>query len=55
MEAEIESLNLNVHLGQGEDPTGQWAGEASALAMGIGLERTARNMPPLVPSEVSSA
>ena len=55
MEAEIESLNLDFYPGQGEDPTGQWAAEPSALVMGIGLERTARNMPPLVPSEVSSA
>ena len=39
MEAEIESLNLDFYPGQGEDPTGQWAGETSALVMGIGLEQ----------------
>ena len=39
LEAEIESLNLGIYPGQGEDPTGQWAAEASALVMGIGLEQ----------------
>ena len=38
-QAEIESLNLGIYPGQGEDPTGQWAAEASALAMGIGFEQ----------------
>ena len=39
LEAEIESLNLDFYPGQGEDLTGQWAAEPSALVMGIGLEQ----------------
>jgi hypothetical protein len=39
MEAEIKSLNLSFCPGQGEDPTGRWAPEVSALVMGIGLEQ----------------
>ena len=39
LEAEIESLNLDFYPGQGEDPTGQWAAEPSALVMGIRLEQ----------------
>lgn len=39
LEAEIESIDLDFYPGQGEDPTGKWAAEPSALVMGIGLEQ----------------
>lgn len=39
MEAEIKSLNLSFYHGKGEDPTGHWAPEATALIMGIRLEQ----------------
>ena len=39
IEAEIKSFNLKFYPGQGEDLTGHWAAESSALVMGISLEQ----------------
>ena len=39
IEAEIKSFNLNFYPGQGEDLTGHWAAEPSALIMDISLEQ----------------